>query len=57
MLPNTLAYKFARIEPYGFFIVLGLVFLQLVGYWVVPVMKLGRWIVDVMVLPFTFLMF
>jgi len=57
MLPNTLAYQFARIEPYGFFIVLGLVFLQLVGYWVAPVMQLGRWIVDVMVLPFTFLMF
>ncbi|WP_137173248.1 site-2 protease family protein [Massilia sp. HP4] len=57
MLPNTLAYKFARIEPYGFFIVLGLVFLKLVGYWVVPVMQLGRWIVDLMVLPFTFLMF
>lgn len=57
MLPNTLAYKFARIEPYGFFIVLGLVFLQLVGYWVMPVMQLGRWIVDLMVLPFTFLMF
>jgi len=57
MLPNTLAYKFARVEPYGFFIVLGLVFLQLVGYWVMPVMQLGRWIVDLMVLPFTFLMF
>lgn len=57
MLPNTLAWKFARIEPYGFFIVLGLVFLQLVGYWVVPVMQLGRWIVDLMVLPFTFILF
>lgn len=57
MLPNTLAYKFARVEPYGFFVVLGLVFLQLVGYWVMPVMQLGRWIVDLMVLPFTFFMF
>jgi len=57
MLPNSLAWKFARIEPYGFFIVLGLVFLQLVGYWVVPVMQLGRWIVDMMVLPFTFVLF
>ena len=57
MLPNSLAYKFAQIEPYGFFIVLGLVFLKLVGYWVVPVMAAGRWVVDLMVLPFTFLMF
>ena len=24
MLPNTLAYKFAKIEPYGFFILLAL---------------------------------
>ncbi|MGF6273842.1 Zn-dependent protease [Massilia sp. UYP11] len=57
MLPNSLAWKFARIEPYGFFIVLGLVFMQLVGYWVMPVMQLGRWIVDLMVLPFTFVLF
>ncbi|TXF96879.1 site-2 protease family protein [Massilia arenae] len=57
MLPNSLAWKFARIEPYGFFVVLGLVFLQLVGYWVVPVMQLGRWIVDLMVLPFTSVLF
>lgn len=57
MLPNTLAYQFARLEPYGIFIVLGLVFLKLVGYWVVPVMQLGRWIVDLMVLPFTFFLF
>lgn len=57
MLPNTLAYKFARIEPYGFFIVLGLVFLQLVGYWVGPVMAAGHWLVGVVVSPLRFLLF
>lgn len=57
MLPNTLAYKFARIEPYGFFIVLGLVFLQLVGYWVGPVMQAGQWVANVIVSPLKFLLF
>jgi len=38
MLPNRLAYRFSQIEPYGFFIVLGLVFLNVLSFWMLPVM-------------------
>lgn len=54
MLPHSLAYKFARIEPYGFFIVLALVFLKVVGYWVIPMMEVGGMLVRLVALPFTF---
>eukprot|EP01041_Mallomonas_annulata_P028906 gene28906-50813_t len=37
ILPNRYAYKFTRLEPYGFFIVLGLMMLNLLQYWMVPV--------------------
>lgn len=33
MLPNKYAYKFAQIEPYGFFIVLVLLYLGIVNFW------------------------
>jgi len=42
LLPHRLAYKFAAIEPYGFFIVLALIFFKLLGFWVIPVMALGE---------------
>lgn len=54
VLPHSLAYKFARIEPYGFFIVLALVFMKLVGYWVIPVMAAGQALVELVATPFTF---
>jgi Zn-dependent protease len=38
LLPHRLAYKFARIEPYGFFIVMGLMLLKVLQFWMVPVM-------------------
>jgi Zn-dependent protease len=38
ILPHRLAWKFSKIEPYGFFIVLGLAFLKLLHYWMIPVM-------------------
>ena len=54
MLPNRLAYKFARIEPYGFFIVLGLLFFKLLNFWVAPVMMLGDWLLRLIASPLTF---
>ncbi len=41
ILPNRYAFRFARIEPYGFFIVLGLMMLNLLNYCVNPVMMLA----------------
>lgn len=57
MLPHKASYAFSRIEPYGFFIVIGLVSFRLIGYWLQPVMEMGRWLVDLLALPFTFLLF
>jgi len=54
MLPHRAAYAFARIEPYGFFIVLALVLLKVVGYWLTPVMALGGYLVQLVATPFTF---
>lgn len=54
MLPHRAAYAFARIEPYGFFIVLALVMLRVVGYWLTPVMALGAYLVQLAATPFTF---
>lgn len=42
LLPPRQAYTFSRIEPYGFFIVLGLVLAGIVGkYWLRPLMDIG----------------
>ena len=51
LLPVSMADKFARIERYGFFIVLGLVYLGLTTYWMRPVMGFGRWIVHLFLTP------
>ncbi len=56
MLPNSLAYKFARIEPYGFFIVLGLIFFNVLAFWVMPVMALGRVLLQLIASPLTLLL-
>jgi len=54
LLPNRYAYKFAQLEPYGFFIVLALMFLHALNYWMVPVMSLAGSLVQLLVSPFTF---
>ena len=56
MLPHRMAYKFSRIEPYGFFIVLGLIFLKLLNFWVVPVMMLAGYALKLIASPITLLL-
>jgi Zn-dependent protease len=51
LLPHRLAYKFAQIEPYGFFIVLGLAFLKLLHYWIIPVMTAAETVLLLIVSP------
>jgi Zn-dependent protease len=42
VLPHKYAYKFAQIEPYGFFIVMALVLLRVIyTWWMAPVMLLA----------------
>jgi Zn-dependent protease len=56
LLPNRLAYKYGRLEPYGFFIVLALLFLQVLKFWMVPVMIAAETVLHLLVSPFTFLL-
>lgn len=56
LLPHKLAYKFAQIEPYGFFIVLGLVFLKVLHYWMVPVITVAKAGLLLIVSPLNFLL-
>lgn len=51
ILPNRFAFPFSRIEPYGFFIVLGLMMLNLLVYWMVPVMTLASLLLKVLMSP------
>ena len=52
-LPNRLAYKFAQIEPYGFFIVMGLVLLKVLYFWMWPVMTLAHEALKLILFPLT----
>jgi Zn-dependent protease len=56
MLPDALAYKFARIEPYGFFIVLALLYFNILNFWVGPLMYLTNAMLRTLVLPLSFLL-
>jgi Zn-dependent protease len=56
ILPHRLAFKFARIEPYGFFIVLALIFLKVLNFWVAPVMMLAGYALQLIASPLTLLL-
>lgn len=51
MLPNRLAWQYGKLEKYGFFIVLALMFLKLLHFWMIPVMALGGSLVQLLVKP------
>ncbi len=51
LLPPDLAEKFARIERYGFFILMGLIYVGVTSYWMRPVMMLGRWLINLFIYP------
>ncbi len=56
LLPNRQAYALSRIEPYGFFIVLGLVLLGVVSaWWLSPLMQFGYWAVRLLLSPIALL--
>ncbi len=52
LLPWRLANQVARIEPFGFFIVLALVVLGIVGtFWLIPLMNLGSSAIELLLTP------
>jgi Zn-dependent protease len=46
LLPNRLAYRVAQIEPFGFFIVIGLMVAGLLGFFLSPFLEFGMSIVS-----------
>jgi Zn-dependent protease len=56
ILPDALAYKFARIEPYGFFIVLALLYFNILNFWVGPLMYLTNAVLRTLVFPLSYLL-
>lgn len=55
VLPMKQSIQFSKIEPYGFFIVLGLMFLNLFKYWLIPVMVLAQASLHLLLSPLQFL--
>ena len=53
ILPMKLALPFSRIEPYGFFIVLFLVFSHLLDPWMIAIVGTFQGILGAVVVPFT----
>jgi Zn-dependent protease len=57
LLPRRQAHAVSRLEPWGFFIVMGLVLMGVVGtYWLLPLIKLGYGALDLLLMPLTFLL-
>jgi Zn-dependent protease len=51
LLPNRLAYRFAQLEPYGFFIVMALVYTHMLDFWVITLMNQAFRLLSVMATP------
>ena len=56
LLPRRLAHSFSQVEPWGFFIVLGLVLVGVVGtYWLRPLISVGYTAIGALLTPLTLL--
>jgi Zn-dependent protease len=53
LLPNKQAYSFAKIEPYGMFIVIALLYFHLLNYWFVPMYAVTQGLLQLLALPLT----
>jgi len=56
LLPAPYAYKYAQLEAYGFFIVMGLAMLGFLKYWMAPVMMVANTALMALISPLTFLL-
>jgi Zn-dependent protease len=56
VLPHRYAYQFAKIEPYGFFIVLGLLYFNILNYWFQPMMAFTQFLLRLVASPLTLLL-
>ena len=57
LLPRRQAHAVSRLEPWGFFIVMALVIVGIVGtYWLRPLIAVGYWTLDRLLLPLQLLL-
>lgn len=56
MLPHKYSWRFAQIEPYGFFIVMALILLKVIYLWVMPIKAAAGAALAVLVFPLKFLL-
>lgn len=56
VLPHAMAYKFARIEPYGFYIVLALIYFKILNFFVVPLAMLTEFVLRLLLTPLSLLL-
>jgi Zn-dependent protease len=52
LLPKRLALRFSMLEPYGMYIVIGLIILKVASYWVVPVAGFAGAVITLLTTPF-----
>lgn len=55
LLPHKAAYQFARLEPYGFIILLALILLKVIPYWLYYVEGVARQLLVLIVSPLMYL--
>ena len=53
ILPPRLGARFARIEPYGFIILIALMLFQVLSYLIVPLVLAGKFALDLLATPLT----
>jgi Zn-dependent protease len=51
LLPQRQAYAFAKIEPYGMFIVIALLYLHLLNYWFIPMYAVTQGALELLASP------
>ncbi len=56
MLPHRQAYQYAKIEPYGFFIVMALVYFKIIQFWMYPLMNVAQLFLQWIITPFQVLL-
>jgi len=56
VLPMRWAFRFARLEPYGFFIMIGLMMLNLLNYWMIPVISGANALLNILISPLKLLL-
>jgi Zn-dependent protease len=53
LLPWKYGQHIAKLEPYGFFIVIGLITMQILDkIWMIPGMAASKWLLNIILLPF-----